>query len=845
MPTDYNAAAAAAAARAAEARRRAEEARRRAEEAAKRAAEAAAKKAAETAKKAAEAAKKLKAREKPSTRFEALKKEPVRRESKSTRFEALSKKPVRRESKSTRFEAQKPEATKAARERFQELSDEAGSKKVLEELGVQNARDFQKLGNDYAASLKGKGECINVGAVQDKKTLTRVLQASAETQTGEAAEKLKDPVVATMVAHGIDGRSAANAGPALEQAGLKPQDVAKIAERAGSNELQKLSRAINVLTDEKASKEDKAVAVMDLGGKAGRLLPEGTRESLVEAAFEHMEHPHKIVGALDRLQDPNASAQEKMDASVDLALGMKAGIGKVLPQVSAQLARGDSPARIAAAAFTLVDDKSSTSDRAIAAAQLGMGISDFKYDVQKMTALFKKARLPDAAEIAKKGDVLADLGSRGLDLDAVKKLPEARLQQLTELSAKLNPEALKSIGPMLEGLDANAQGRFLAVADGMRPETLDDVLGSSDEAQRFTDTLAKLDVDKVDDFAEAAAKMDGAALKLVTKLGATAPSSVVNDFLPALSKVAGSEAVNKAMALLDKALRVMKVDLDAGIASKALKGLGKLLPGISVGVSSVSAFKYGKEAVELQGKQDDLAFLAHTGMKLNALDAALEFIPGIGTLAGMGTGVAALALDLGFQSEKAKFQKDPTGYEAPDWVKAANVGMAMIGPPPGAGIPELVATYGVKDAAELGLWAVGKGGKLAEGAWELIKKIGGPAAEIAMQAVDRLKDLGEAGVEALEYIAKAPGELGAAVAEAAVDRLEELGELGVEALKSIASSGADVAKKAAEGLKNLADAGLDVAKDALGTLKDVPGAVGDFVSGLGDLLPDINLPGPL
>ncbi|MBL8951938.1 MAG: hypothetical protein JNK82_14240 [Myxococcaceae bacterium] len=733
MPTEMNATAAAA--RAAEARRRAEEARRRAEAARERAA-------------AAAAAKKTKAREKPSTRFEALEKGPARRESKSTRFEALGKKPVRRESKSTRFEAVKLDALKA-------LDDCAG------------------------------------------------------------------------------------------EAGLTPADVAKVGAKSDSEGLLKLSRAISTLADEKASAEAKALAAASLGGGAGRLLPEGARERLLDAAFEHLEHPHKIIAALDTLEDPNASGHEKADASVDLALGLKASIGKVTPSLAGKLAKVDGPVRVAAAAFTLVDGESSPQDRAIAAAQLGLGVTDLKYDVEKMTKLLQKARLPDAAEVAKRGDVLQDLGRRGLDLDAVKKLPPARLQQLTELSFKLKPEALKTIGPMLDGFDANAAGRFLKVAGSMKPQALDEVLGSADEADDFARTLAKLDPDQVEDFTKAASKLDGAALRRVTTRGAAAPDTVVNDLVPALSKFGGGEAVNKALGLLDKALGVMKVDLDPALASKALKGLGKLLPGISVGVSGISAFKFGGEAVKLQGRQDDLAYLAHTGVKLNAADAVLEFIPGFGTLAGVGTGVAALALDLGFTAEKAKFQKDPNGYEAPDWVKGVNVGMAMLGPPPGAGLPELVATYGVKDAAELGLWAVGQGGKLAEGAWELIKKVGGPAAEVALEAVDTLKDLGAAGVDALEYIAKAPGELGEAIADAAVERLEQLGEVGVEALKSIASSGAAVAKRAAEGLKNLADAGLGVAQDALGTLKDVPGAVGDFVSGLGDLLPDIDLPGPL
>ena len=818
---------AAAAARAAEARRRAEEARRKAAE------EAAKKRAAEAAA-AKKAAAKLKVREKPSTRYEALKKEPTRRESKSTRYEATGK--VSKKNDDAR------EVSAATRERYQQLNGSAETKNALEDLGVRSARDFQKLGDQYAAQLDGGGEKIEVARVQDKKALSRVLRATADTQTGDVAETMKNELVSKLVANGAEPEAAANSAPEIEKLGVTPDDLDELTAKTGTAELAKTIRALTTLADDGASKEDKTVAALDIGGKGGKLLPEDVRQKVLQQAFPNA---NKLLKAIDTLQDPKASGDEKAQAAIDFAIQAKVYSGKVLPEISRRLGRLDGPARIAGAALKLFDEDASVAERAIAAGQLGLGLSDLKYDAGKLTTLFKKARLPDAESIGRLGERLADLGSRGLDLDAVKKLPEAKLEELSRFAFKLDKQALSTLGPALEGLDQEATERFFKVASDMKPGALDEVLSNADEAKRFTETLAKLEPKHLDDFAQAASKMDGKALKLVTKLGAVAPASVVSEFMPALAKFGGGELVNKALGAMDKLLGVMKVDLTGPIAGKALKGLGKLLPGVSVGLSGMDVIKYGSNAANLQGKQDDLAFLAHTGMKLNALDAALEFIPGVGTLAGVGTGVAALALDLGFHSEKAKFEKDPKNYEAPGWVKAANIGVAMIGPPPGAGIPELIATYGPKDAAELGLWAVGQGGKLATAAWDVLKKIGGPAAEVALQAVEKLEDLGEKGAEALQYIAKAPGALGNAVAERAIEGLENLGEAGVEALKDIAKSGSAVAKKAAEGLRNLADDGLEAAKDALGTLKDVPGAVGKFVSGLGGLLPDIDLPGPL
>lgn len=827
---DYNAAAAA---RAAEARRRAEEARRKAaEEAAKKAAQAAAKKAAEAA--AKKAAAKLKVRERPSTRYEALKKGPTRRESKSTRYEAAGK--VSRKSDDTR------EVSAATRERYQQLNGSADTKNALEDLGVRSARDLQKLGDQYAAQLGGRGEPLDVARVQDKQALTRVLRATADTQVGAVADTMSDELISKLVANGAEPRAAASNAEEIEELGVTPRDLDELTAEAGTAEVARTIRALTTLTDERASKEDKAVAAVDLGGKGGKLLPDEVRRKVLEQAFPNA---NRLIKSIDTLHDPKATGDDKAEASIALALQLKAYSGKVLPEISRRLGRLDGPARIAGAALELFDEDASFAERAVAAGQLGLGLSDLKYDAEKLRTLFEKARLPDAEKLARTGDRLANLGSRGLDLDAVKKLPEARLDELSRFALELDTEALATLGPTLEGLDEQAQDRFFKVAKDMKPGALDEVLSSADEAKRFTETIAKLEPKHLDDFADAASKMDGKALKLVTKLGAVAPASVVSEFMPALAKFGGGEMVNKALGAMDKLLGVMKVDLTGPLASKALKGLGKLLPGVSIGLSGMDVIKYGSNAANLQGKQDDLAFLAHTGLKLNALDAALDFIPGVGTLAGVGTGVAALALDLGFHSEKAKFEKDPKNYEAPGWVKAANIGVAMVGPPPGAGIPELIATYGAKDAAELGLWAVGQGGKLATAAWDVLKKLGGPAAEVALEAVEKLEDLGEKGAEALEYIAKAPGALGNAVAERAIEGLENLGEAGVEALKGLAKSGSAVAKKAAEGLKNLADDGLDAAKDALGTLKDVPGAVGKFVSGLGGLLPDIDLPGPL
>jgi len=914
----FDAAAAAAEAarrRAEEARRRAEEARRKAEAAAKKAAEAAARKAEAAAAKKVEL--KPRVREKPSTRFEALRREPTRRESRSTSFQALRTGPTRRESRSTRFEAIKVDrkndarVSKAAEARYDELQKEAGTKKVLEQLGVESARDFQKLGNQYAKQLHGEGEAIDVSKVQSRRDLSRVLRATADTQSGADAELMAKPTVATLVAHGQSPEKAAAQAPMLDALDLSDENLTAIAEKAGPEHIGEAAQALATLGDEDASIADKTAAAIQLGDDATKYVPDDVLEGVLGKAFKGLPDAKATVEAIGTLTDSDASAEEKAKAGFDLANQLKDLAGaKPLAKLGAKLQRLDGPLKAAGAIMTLADGEASLKDKAIAAAELGSTLPEIKGSLKALRDFFTKQGVEGVDDIVKQGDELSKLLDRGVDLSKVRAMAPAKLEALTglagkidgeglgrlvegigdekqldqlvkrlnampaeeasravnalgtldprqlarplsdpkaltqllDVTSKLDADAAKNFGTTLRRIDPKGVDAFLKVAQQMDAGTLSDVMHGAEDAQRFAATVTKLDAKNLDAFAKAAGEMDAGALKLVGKLGASASASAVNGFVPALAKVAGNDLVGKALGAFDELLGVMKVDLNADLAGKALKGLGKLLPGVSAGVSGVSAVKFGVDAAKLQGKQDDLAFLAHTGVKLNALDAALEFIPGVGTLAGIGTGVAALALDLGFSAEKAKYEANPEGYEAPGWVKAVNIGVAVIGPPPGAGIPELVATYGVKDAAELGLWAVSQGGKLATAAWDVLKKLGGPAVEIALEAVDKLKDLGAAGAEALEYIAKAPGELGEAVAEKAVEGLKALGEAGVEALKNVASSGAAVAKKAAEGLKSLADAGIGAAEDALGALKDVGGEIGDFVGGL---VPDIDLPGPL
>jgi hypothetical protein len=285
------------------------------------------------------------------------------------------------------------------------------------------------------------------------------------------------------------------------------------------------------------------------------------------------------------------------------------------------------------------------------------------------------------------------------------------------------------------------------------------------------------------------------------------------------------ETLSKGLDMMSGLLSKMGVAVTGDVAGKVLKNLSKIVPGLGALPGLYDAAKLTKESADLYSQNKDLSFLAATGAKLNALDAVGGLIldatgvgAGVDLAAGAVLGVAELALDIGLHSEKAKMveaqQKGET-YKAPDWVKAVNLVSAVAQGP--AGVAQLVAHYGPKDSFEMAKWGLSQGGKIAEKAWDVIKQAGGKFTEFAGEAVEALKNLGEAGVDKLEDLAKGTGELAKAAAAKAQ-----------QALKDVAKQTGEAARKAAEAIARGVDAGVDWAKDAATELlKDGVGAMKD------------------
>ncbi|MFP2911413.1 hypothetical protein ACLESD_41590, partial [Pyxidicoccus sp. 3LFB2] len=395
----------------------------------------------------------------------------------------------------------------------------------------------------------------------------------------------------------------------------------------------------------------------------------------------------------------------------------------------------------------------------------------------------------------------------------------------------------------LDGADANKLAKSLKGLDASEFSKLVNKDGALDDLAK---TVKHLDGGELDAFVKLTKNMDADGIAQLAKFAGKADSSIIKNVMkvasPLLEHMDGrtvgqlGKALSQGLDMMSGLLGKMGVNVTGEVAGKVLKNLSKIVPGLGALPGLYDAAKLTKESADLYSKNKDLSFLAATGAKLNALDAVGGLILdatgvgiGVDLAAGALLGVAELAVDIGLSSEKAKMeqaQQQGKEYEAPDWVKGVNLASAVATGP--AGIAHMVAHYGPKESFEMAKWGLEQGGKLAEKAWDVIKEAGGKFAEFAGEAVEALKNLGEAGVEKLEDLAKGTGEL----AEAAAEKAQE-------ALKDVAKTTGEAAKKAAEAISRGVDAGAEWAKDAATELlKDGVGAMKDVAKAWADGMSD-------
>ncbi len=400
-------------------------------------------------------------------------------------------------------------------------------------------------------------------------------------------------------------------------------------------------------------------------------------------------------------------------------------------------------------------------DKAIAGAQLAAEIPDLKKNLSGFKDILKKAGVADAGSVVDSAMSEAtnhanNTAVKGLNNKLATELSADELTKLDQLASKVgsddlekilskvdNKETLKGLMGQLNELDASAGKRLLKSLGEMENGVLGEALKNPDIAK----SLGKLAVNLDDDAAESAGKlfkeMDKDALKAFLKFSDNAPAGILKEGLKAIGpavEAVGSKVASQAIKLLDGILGKMGVTVTKEAAEKVFKTLGKIIPAVGAVPCAIDAAKYTKEAIDLNGKNKDLAMFATVGASLNTVDGVLGIAldaTGIGVVAdigvGIGFGIAELALDLAFDSEKEKLAENPDTYKAPDWMKAVNLGFAATSGPAGLGM--LLANYGVDGTADLVKWGIDSGVKGAEG------------------LVTSLKDAGEEGIKALKELA--------------------------------------------------------------------------------------------
>lgn len=635
---------------------------------------------------------------------------------------------------------------------------------------------------------------------------------------------------------------------ALERLGVQDSKLAQLATNS-----QALT-SLGTLSDPKKGVLEKAQASLTLAKSAGDILKPEDLKGVLDTTLKGLPSAEKLIGAIGKWTDPNASAADKAKATLELGSALKGFVGDKFPDLANDLRKLDGPLRAAGAAITLLDPNAKPQDKALAAAQLLAEVPDLKKNLTGFADLLKGAGVTNATDVAQQGARMADVKVKGLDPSLASKLTPQQLQKLDAAATKLggatsmesvlkgitDPKALDTLVGQLDTLDAAAGKRLVSTLGGLEHKVLNEALSDPKTAEQLTKLAGKLDDDAGKVLAKAVTEMDSGALKALLKftdgVGADELNRTMKGLGPLLDK-AGSKLVGQGLKVMEKVLGKVGLEITADVSSKVFKNLAKVVPVAGALPNAIDAVKYEKEAAELHGKNKDLGYFAHTIATLNIADAGLGIaldLTGVGVAADVGASVllsaAELALDIGFSQEKAKFEADPEGYEAPGWMKAINLaGAAVQGP---SGLVQLAAYYGPEGAADLAKWGVetaAKGAvKLAEFAGVSTAEAAGEGLKTTAAFIHKMADVVRNPSKYGEAIAKQAAETfnaalakGGEIAKEAkkvlgnvVDEAKKLGEKGLETLKFIAQNPGEAAKVALDGIKSVVNAGVDLATDA-------------------------------
>ncbi|MFO0595929.1 MAG: Dauer Up-regulated [Myxococcaceae bacterium] len=674
----------------------------------------------------------------------------------------------------------------------------------------------------------------------DKDTVKKAYDALNKLATGTESEKLK-------AMGDLYKQFPTTLGNVLDKMGVKDNKLVKIATNKDA------LNALSTLTDDKKGVADKAQATLQLAKAVGDSIAPKDLQGVLGTVLKGLPAADKLIGAVSTWADPKKSGLDKAKATLEVASALKDFAGAEFPKLANDLRSLDGPLKAAGAALKLLDPKASTQDKIIAGAQLAAEIPDLGKNVEKFQELLTNFNVKDAKGIAEGATKAADVAVKGLDPKLAKSLTEAETKSLGELSKKYGEkefeQVLKGIGDkeglaaltkQLGGLDAAAGKRLLTSLGGLEHSVLNKALKNPELAESLAKLATKLDDEGAKTVGKMLKEFDEEALKSLTKFSDKLAPDALKDGLKVLGPVldkGGSKVLGQGLKVLEHTLGKLGVKVTEEVAAKALKNIAKVVPLAGAIPNAIDAIKYGKESIELRDKNKDLGFFAQAIAGVNVADGVVGVVldaTGVGVAAdvavSVGFGAAELAMDIGFDQEKAKMQADPEHYQAPGWMKAVNIAYAAAQGP--VGMANLAAYYGPEGAAQLVQWGVGTA---AKGAVDLAKMAGVQQAEVAG---DSLKLAGGM-MHQLADVVRNPGKYGQAVADAAIktyndviekggalakqakeelgkiiDEAKKLGTKGLETLKFIATNPGEAAKMAVDGIKSVISSGVDLATDA-------------------------------
>lgn len=769
----------------------------------------------------------------------------------SVRNDAAAAEAARREAARRAAEA----ARKAAEAKRQAMQRQEAAEARRAALAQQQAKAKQATArterSQFNAATQGSGPASRLPRTPEdvarafpqlkdapKQTLQKVYDAMGALVRGTLPEKLS--ALATL-AKTFPGQTS----QVLQQLGVSDARLEKLAAAP------KALEALSTLLEPDAKPVEKAQAALQLAQAAGEILSPSELKGFLGHALEGLPAAEKLVAAVAAWANPDASGLDKAEATLELASALKDFTGSAFPQLAPALGRLEGPMRAVSAAVTLLDPGASPQDKALAAAQLAGELPDLKKDVAAFAELLSHAGVKDADALAR--GAAAGAAVKGLSPELAAKLTPAELSQLEAVATRVGPEqleavlknvsdpsALRALTGQLEKLEPATARRLLSTVAGMDGEVLQRALKDAGTLDSLGKLAGKLDDEGAKVLAKVVREMDGAALGALLRLSDAVPADVLRTGLKTLGPVvdkAGGKVVGQSLKVLDAMLGKMGVQVTADVAGKVFKTLAKAVPVAGAVPNVVDAAFYAKESVELRGLNKDLGYLAQVGAGVNVVDAvagiALD-LTGVGVAADVAVsvlfGAAELALDIGFQAEKAKLLADPKGYEAPGWVRGVNLAYAAAQGP--AGMASLAAYYGPEDGAKLVEWGVAAG---AKGAVEVARWAGVQSAEVAG---NQLKLAGGM-MHQLADVLRNPTKYGAAVADAARDTFnaaveaggalaaqaretlasvvadaKKLGEKGLQTLEWLARNPGPAARMAVEGIRSLVQSGVNLATDA-------------------------------